>query len=212
MAKKRSYPKGVAKKEEILEATLEVIAREGFRGASLKELAEAVGISQAGLLYHFGSKEELFTQILRKRDEVDAREFGDLESVTPERVRDGFVKMTRHNAAVPGLVQLFSQMAVDAADASHPAHPYFLERGDNLRATFVGGLEGLQREGHLVGGIDAGVLARIIQAVADGLQLQWMLDPSVDMEAIMLALFDALDPSRSSQAPESEPPAQEGAG
>ena len=38
---------------------------------SVRELADAVGLSQAGLLHYFSSKEELFTAILRKRDEVD---------------------------------------------------------------------------------------------------------------------------------------------
>ena len=67
-----SYAKGVAKREEILTRALDVIAREGYRGASVKELADAVGLSQAGLLHYFDSKEELFTEILRKRDELDS--------------------------------------------------------------------------------------------------------------------------------------------
>src|SRR5690606_19486752 len=67
-----SYAKGVAKREEILTRALEVIAREGYRRASVKELAESVGLSQAGLLHYFGTKDELFVDILRKRDEVDA--------------------------------------------------------------------------------------------------------------------------------------------
>ena len=78
MARRGSYAKGVAKREEILERALEVIAREGYRGASVKELAEAVGLSQAGLLHYFDSKEELFTEILRKRDEVDMPHYGPL--------------------------------------------------------------------------------------------------------------------------------------
>ena len=71
-----SYAKGVAKREEILTRALDVIAREGYRGASIKELADAVGLSQAGLLHYFGSKEELFTEILRKRDELDSVDQG----------------------------------------------------------------------------------------------------------------------------------------
>ena len=71
-----SYAKGVAKREEILERALAVIASEGYRGASVKVLAEAVGLSQAGLLHYFDSKEELFTEIVRKRDEVDMRHYG----------------------------------------------------------------------------------------------------------------------------------------
>ena len=106
MARRGSYAKGVAKREEILERALEVIAREGYRGASVKELADAVGLSQAGLLHYFDSKEELFTEIVRKRDEVDMADYGPLVTPTPPRVdlRDGYVAVIRHNSDVPGLV------------------------------------------------------------------------------------------------------------
>ena len=47
MAGKGSYAKGVAKREEILRTALEVFAKQGYRGTSLRELAEAVNLSQA---------------------------------------------------------------------------------------------------------------------------------------------------------------------
>ncbi|MGN6761126.1 MAG: TetR/AcrR family transcriptional regulator [Leifsonia sp.] len=193
MARRGSYAKGVAKRDEILEAALEVIAREGYRGASVKELAEAVGLSQAGLLHYFDSKDELFTAILRKRDEVDSRRFGAMDDDAPlERIRDGFVDVVRHNAEVPGLVQLFSRLAVEAGDPEHPAHAYFAERTDSLRRTFADALERQQQEGRITDRVPAETLARIVQALADGLQLQWMQDPSVDMPATVAALFDLL--------------------
>ena len=192
MARRGSYAKGVAKREEILERALEVIAREGYRGASVKELADAVGLSQAGLLHYFDSKEDLFTEILRKRDEVDSRQFGDGSAT--DHLREDFIGIIRHNTEVPGLVQLFSRMAVDAADPEHPAHKYFLERGASLRANFVETLREQQDRGELTDRMDAETLARVLQAVADGLQLQWMQDPSIDMAATVAALFDALDP------------------
>jgi len=43
-----------------------------------------------------------------------------------------------------------------------------------------------------VDGIEPDTIARILQAVADGMQLQWILDPSVDMAGTVEALFDAL--------------------
>src|SRR5687768_10406768 len=121
-----SYAKGVAKREEILERALEVIAREGYRGASVKELADAVGLSQAGLLHYFDSKEELFTAIVRKRDEVDLARLGpiDLETASVADLREGYLSVIRHNTEVPGLVQLYSQISVDAADEQHPAHRF----------------------------------------------------------------------------------------
>lgn len=193
-----SYAKGVAKREEILTRALDVIAREGYRGASVKELADAVGLSQAGLLHYFESKEELFTEILRKRDELDLAHFGDtpLESADLDELRDGYVETVRHNADVPGLVQLFARLSVDAADPGHPAHRFFLERSDTLRAALARAIADRQAAGELTDRVDAPTLARLFQAVADGMQVQWMLEPHVDMAAAVDALFELLSPEK----------------
>lgn len=193
MAKRGSYAKGVAKREEILTRALDVIAQEGFRGASVRELADAVGLSQAGLLHYFSSKEELFTEILRKRDEVDSAAF-DIDETHLDALRDGYVRLIRHNADVPGLVDLFSRLAVEAGDTEHPAHAYFLRRGDLVRDALADYVRRQQEAGTMTDSVNAEVLARILQAVADGMQLQWLLDRDVDMAATVEALFDALDP------------------
>ncbi|MFT3797414.1 TetR/AcrR family transcriptional regulator [Microbacterium sp.] len=193
-ARRGAYAKGVAKREEILARSLEVIARSGYRGASVKELAEAAGLSQAGLLHYFGSKEELFTAILRKRDEVDSRSFGlDPEHPVVDDVRGGYVGIVQHNAEVPGLVQLFAQLSVDAADPEHPAHRFFLERNRLLREAFGASLARRQAEGRVTDRVGPDTLARLFQAVADGLQVQWMLEPDLDMAAIVGALFDLVE-------------------
>jgi AcrR family transcriptional regulator len=50
---------------EVLEAALELIAERGYHGASLRELARRLGISQPSLYTYFKSKEELVDQIIR---------------------------------------------------------------------------------------------------------------------------------------------------
>ncbi|MCT9819775.1 TetR/AcrR family transcriptional regulator [Microbacterium sp. W1N] len=185
MAQRGSYAKGIAKREEILTRALDVVGRQGVRGASVKEIAEAVGLSQAGLLHYFDSKEELFTEILRKRDELDQLTSAGA-AADPEAA---FLRVVRHNAEVPGLVELFSRLAVDAADPRHPAHEYFLGRSAALRAELTASV--------IASGVPAAdpeAVARLIQAVTDGLQLQWLLDPSVDMAATLETFFALLRP------------------
>lgn len=200
MAQRGAYAKGLAKREEILTRALEVVAREGYRGASVKEIADAVGLSQAGLLHYFESKEELFTAILRKRDERDAGAFGTFGE--PDAAadlidyRDGFLDLVRHNSDVPGLVELFSRLAVDAADPAHPAHEYFLTRGEGLRTVLATAVRAAQDAGRLSDRVDPDTLGRMVQAIADGMQLQWLLDPGVDMTAPITALFDLLTEPR----------------
>jgi AcrR family transcriptional regulator len=48
----------------IIEAATCLFVASGYRGISMREIAEAVGISKAGLYYHFRDKEDLFLAIL----------------------------------------------------------------------------------------------------------------------------------------------------
>lgn len=188
MARRGSYAKGVARRQEILESALYVIGRTGYRNASLKQIAEAVGVTPAALLHYFGSKEELFTEVLRTRDEHDER---DPRMHDPVDAKAAFLDVIRHNAEVPGVVELFSRLAVDAADPEHPAHRYFLERSERLRGSIA---EAFHGDTAKRAALDADTTARVVQAVADGLQLQWLIDPSVDMPGILEALMDVLYP------------------
>ena len=50
--------------ETILEAALDVFSAQGFRGATLDQIAEAAGMSKANLLYYFPSKEAIHAELL----------------------------------------------------------------------------------------------------------------------------------------------------
>ncbi|WP_448808258.1 TetR/AcrR family transcriptional regulator [Agromyces bauzanensis] len=185
MARRGAYAKGIAKREEILTAALDVIARNGYRGTSVRELADAVGLSQAGLLHYFASKEELFQEILRKRDEVDAQTF----DVADRSFIDGFLAVIGHNTEVPGLVQLYAQVSVEAGDPAHPSHAFFVERYEQFRARFGEALREAQARGEVDADIDVKLVTGLFLAAADGLQVQWMLDPTIDMPAHLAELW-----------------------
>jgi AcrR family transcriptional regulator len=53
------------RREEILEACLELFARHGVHGVTTRMIADAAGISEALLYRHFRSKEELFAELQR---------------------------------------------------------------------------------------------------------------------------------------------------
>lgn len=192
MTSRGAYAKGIAKREEILERALDVVAREGYRGASVKQIAEAVGLSQAGLLHYFDSKEELFTAILRKRDEFDRTILQKTEDDTIDDLRDGFLELVERNTEQRGVVLLFSRMAVDAADGEHAARDFFGERAATIREIFTDAIVEAQQSGRIEPSLDAAILARIVQAASDGLQLQWLQDPTIDMAGAMDALFTAI--------------------
>lgn len=205
-ARRGSYAKGIAKREEILNEALRVIAKAGVRGASVKAIAEAVNLSPAGLLHYFDSKEELFTEVLRKRDERDSQQFtgGRYEELlatlhAPGRAglddidtaRQFFTELTAANAKVPGLLHLFSQLAVDAADPEHPAHSFFRQRSEVFHSLFSAMIADHQeREGKAK--VDPEIAARMLHALADGLQLQALVEPDLDMATIADAFFELI--------------------
>ncbi len=233
MAQRGSYAKGVAKRNEILATALDVIADQGINGASIKELAAAVHLSQAGLLYYFDSKDDLFTQILRARDLADGNRlretiglptppdtddtnadgdaiadeqrvaweaWGRFLNEAPDRSLTAYVELAHRNTEVPGLVELFSRMAVEAADPSSAAHDFFEERGRGFRSGFEALFRTMQDQGRLAADLDVEGLARAVQALSDGLQLQYLLDPGLDMGAIVQQFLQILLPDWTPQS------------
>jgi TetR/AcrR family transcriptional regulator, cholesterol catabolism regulator len=57
-----SEPAGIP--ERIAEEATRLFVTNGYVGVSMREIAQAVGISKAGLYYHFRDKEDLFIAIL----------------------------------------------------------------------------------------------------------------------------------------------------
>ncbi len=53
-------------RKAILDAALGVFSSEGFRGATLDQIATAAGLSKPNLLYYFASKEAIYTELLSK--------------------------------------------------------------------------------------------------------------------------------------------------
>lgn len=52
--------------QELLDAATDYVFEHGLRELSLRPLGAAIGVSHRTLLYHFGSKEQLFSEILRE--------------------------------------------------------------------------------------------------------------------------------------------------
>lgn len=178
MTARGSYAKGVARREEILRVALAVFAREGYRGTSLREVAREVGVSLPGLMHYFESKEHLFAAILRERDAVDYVEFAAAGS---QDAIEGLVAVMRHNGDVPGLVELYLTMAAAAGDPAHPARAFFVEHVAGVKRSIADVVRGRQAAGRSAADLDPEHVARVMVALADGLQVQWSLDPSVDM-------------------------------
>ena len=89
----------------ILEAAAETFAERGYLGASIDRIAEAAGISPPVIYRHFGSKKELYIELLqasgRSLLEATTREEGydTVEELLRENIRAFFHFVEEHPAA-----------------------------------------------------------------------------------------------------------------
>jgi len=66
------------KREVILAAALEAFAEDGLRGATLEKIADKAGMSKPHVVYYFGSKDAIYTDLLQSLLEVWVQPLRDL--------------------------------------------------------------------------------------------------------------------------------------
>ena len=169
------------RRREIIQAAFEVFAERGFRGASLDQLAQRVGLTKAGLLHYFPSKEHLLVAVLQERDR-DSASVGirnDHDADPLHGRLSGLRAVVEQNASQRGLVQAYTVLSAESVTENHPAQEFFRERYRVARRRLAAVMKASGRE---VSDQDAERAAALMLAVMDGLQVQWLLDPDeIDM-------------------------------
>jgi AcrR family transcriptional regulator len=180
---KRPTPnsQGERSRTAIIGAAAALFADAGYRGTSLATIAAAVGMTQPGLLHHFPSKEDLLLAVLEQHYNEDSRVVDHGLQTGGLELFDALDDLVARNAAAPAHVRLLAVLVAEALTESHPAHDHFVARYRRVRSTLQQTLRDEQRRGEISADTDVDNLALLIVSVMDGLQLQWMLDPDVDM-------------------------------
>jgi AcrR family transcriptional regulator len=174
----RSRPETLARRRDILDAATEIFGAKGFTGGTLQEIADQVGMTHAGLLHHFGSKDALLLEVLQHRDETDV---ADLEE---QHIPDG-MDLFRHlvrtafaNADRPGIVQAYAVLSAESVTHDHPGREFFEKRYQTLRAEVAHAFAVVCAERGIREPETIAYASTSILAVMDGLQVQWLLDPT----------------------------------
>ena len=68
-------------REAIQEAATRLFARDGYAGTSVRDIAEAAAVDPALVIRHFGSKEQLFLEVMRLQREQQPFAAGDLDGL-----------------------------------------------------------------------------------------------------------------------------------
>lgn len=176
--------RALQRREEIIAIAGEIFARSGYRGASLAEVADRAGITQPGLLHHFGSKAGLLLAVIERRDS-DSEAFAmEVLGMEPSGRLRALPEFARRNKQRAGLAKLFTVLVAESLEPDSPGHEHFVDRYRAMRAIVADSIRSAQDAGVTRRDIDPEAKAAEILATLDGLQTQWLLDPdAVDIVA-----------------------------
>lgn len=179
--------KGEDRRQRILHAAEQLLARNGWRNTSLVQIARIAGVSAAGLLHHFASKEQLLHAVLDARDADDnahADRGGDLiEEI--QRVAERFGR-------APELVGTFTVLLVENIQPVAPLHDRLVARFRRAQSIVADLIRQGQDTGRYRTDFDADLKSAEILAFINGMEMAWLLDPSIPVTEVFAGYAETL--------------------
>jgi AcrR family transcriptional regulator len=173
-----SRPETERKRTEILRAASEIFGAKGSANGTLADIAEQVGMTHAGVLHHFGSKQRLLLEVLEFRDRDDVADLADRHIPGGSALFIHLVGTAIRNELRPGIVQAYTVLSAESVTDGHAARAYFEDRYRILRSDVDDAFRALCVQEGVADRSTVEKAAAAILAVMDGLQLQWLLDPA----------------------------------
>jgi AcrR family transcriptional regulator len=178
--KRGPYAKSAETKATIGRAALAVVREKGHRGLTTAEVSERAGVSEATRFYHFPTRDHLLVAAMEAA-EVENEEFmatiggevRDLDEVPAMLVRRGMANVND--------LRLFAALAGEAPDPDHPAHDFLKAHNERAVQGYASGVRQRMVAGLAHPDLDPDSVARQMMACWNGLQSQWLTDPSFDL-------------------------------
>ncbi|MDE3230920.1 MAG: TetR/AcrR family transcriptional regulator [Chloroflexota bacterium] len=185
------------RRAQILEAALEVFARQGFHDARMDDIAQASGLSKGALYLYYKSKDAIIGALMRTLFSVVMRGVRTIEQsdqpardrilLTTNRFAD---EMERFAGMLPVMLEFY---AVAARDRT--VRVYLREMYVDYTASLARVIEQGMARGEFRAGDDAESLATALIGMWEGISLMWAMAPETIRwrETAVLAVTTMLD-------------------
>jgi AcrR family transcriptional regulator len=171
--------KGEDRRRRILGVARRLLTQNGWRSTTLGQIAREAGVSSAGLLHHFESKELLLHAVLEARDAYDEAHLNYSDDLieqidlAAERFRE-----------VPELIGMYIVLLVENLDPGAPLHARLIDRYQAAIDVVSAGIRRGQDDGRYRTDVDPALKAVEIVAFIYGMETTWLLDPSMRLPEV----------------------------
>lgn len=158
------------RKEQILEAAIEVFARSGFHGARMDDIAKQAGLSKGALYWYFDSKDAIIQGIMDQMFAGEFEQLGEiLEADMPAKVK----------------LQTFIDLAIDEVTHMESLIPIIYE--------FWSLVQRKKKISEALGGYYRGYLDLIVPIIQQGIEAgEFRQVEPVDVGVTFAAFFEGL--------------------
>ena len=172
----RRIARGERRRAELIEATLQVIEREGVGGVSHRAVAKLAGVSPSAAIHHFATLDDLLLAAVISANEESIEALNAIDDVA-------------------GLAELLAEQVVENRSSFVALYELYLlaARRPALRPEAYRWIASVQDAARRLGADETG--ARALTAALDGLGIHALVTDEVpDPKAVAAALQRTLDP------------------
>ncbi len=179
--KRGPYAKTAETKATIGRAALDIVREKGHRALTTAEVSERAGVSEATRFYHFPTRDHLLVAAMEAA-EVESEAFMGDEAANPAVGLDIVpARLVRRGMTQVNELRLFAALAGEAPDPEHPAHDFLKRHNERSVEAYAAAIRQRMAEGLAHPDLGSVSVARQMIAVWNGLQSQWLTDPTFDL-------------------------------
>ena len=161
--------------DEALENAMRVFWENGYEGASLTDLTEAMGINRTSMYAAFGNKEELFRKALRRYSDGPASYGAEaLAEPTARQVATVFLRGAVRSATLPGYPTgcLSLRASLVGGEDGRVIRDLLAAWGKEISTKLTDRFRRAVEEGDLPPETDPSVLAKYVITIGNGIAVQ----------------------------------------
>jgi AcrR family transcriptional regulator len=176
-----------ARRAQLVEVTIRLIAEHGYAGCSLQRIAESAGITKAAVIYHFATKRAVIRAaydavIAGLTEHVGARI---AQAASPAGQAEAYIRgLIGYLGAHPDQVRVIVEALDDDHDTGIPDRPHSPERWRPL-ADLIDAAASRHD-------VDSRTSAIMMSGAIDALVAEFLTDRSFDLDAAADAVVDLL--------------------